>query len=55
MRPEVESLLPRMLVSNSSEKSSVASWTFTAALAIMIVMLLWLVVLIYLVMTPGPR
>lgn len=55
VRPEVESLLPRMLVSHSSEKSVVASWTFTAALAIMIVMLLWLVVLIYLVMTPGPR
>jgi len=55
VRPEVEALLPRALAPHSSLKSSVASWTFTAALAIMIVMLLWLVVLIYLVMTPAPR
>jgi hypothetical protein len=30
----------------------VAGWLFTAAVTVLIVMLLWLVVLIYIVMTP---
>lgn len=55
VRSEVEAKLPRKLMAQESEQNSVASWTFTAALAIMIVMLLWLVVLIILVMTPAPR
>ncbi len=55
VRPEVEPVLFKALTAHSSSKSSVASWTFTAALAIMIVMLLWLVVLIFLMMTPAPR
>lgn len=55
VRPEVEAVLPKVLAPHSPEKSGVASWTFTAALAIMIVMLLWLVVLVFLIMTPPPH
>lgn len=55
VRPEIEALLPRALSPFSGERNAVSGWMFTASLAIMIVMLLWLVVLIYLVMTPPVR
>lgn len=54
VRAEVESALPRALAPHAAARNPVAGWMFTAAVAVLIVMLLWLVVLIYLVMTPGP-
>jgi hypothetical protein len=54
VRPEVESLLVKVLPPNASHKSAVAGWLFTAAVAIMIVMLLWLVVLIFIMVVPPP-
>ena len=40
------------LAVNAGAKNPVAGWLFTAAVSILVVMLLWLVVLIYVVMTP---
>jgi hypothetical protein len=53
VRHEVESALGRSLPSPA--KNPVAGWMFTASMAVMVAMLLWLVVLIYIVMTPPPR
>jgi hypothetical protein len=50
VRREVEAALARSLPSPA--KNPVAGWMFTAAIAVMVAMLLWLVVLIYIVMTP---
>ena len=50
VRHEVEAALARSLPSPA--KNPVAGWMFTAAIAVMVAMLLWLVVLIYIVMTP---
>jgi hypothetical protein len=50
VRHEVETALPRSLPSPA--RNPVASWMFTAAVSVMSAMLLWLVVLIYIVMTP---
>jgi hypothetical protein len=48
----VEAALPAALAVYSGARNPVAGWLFTAAVSILIVMLLWLVVLIYIVMTP---
>jgi hypothetical protein len=53
VRPDVEAALPVALAAHAGEKNPVAGWLFTAAVSILIVMLLWMVVLIYLVMTPA--
>jgi hypothetical protein len=53
VRPEVEAALPSALAVHGSGRTPVAGWLFTAAVSILIVMLLWLVVLIYVVMTPA--
>jgi hypothetical protein len=53
IRREVEAVLPRTLAPHSGRRSPVAGWLSTAAVTILIVMLLWLVVLIYIVMTFG--
>ncbi|MBO0700595.1 MAG: hypothetical protein J2P46_19520 [Zavarzinella sp.] len=50
VRKEVEAALARSLPSPA--KNPVAGWMFTAAMAVMVAMLLWLVVLIYIVMVP---
>jgi hypothetical protein len=52
VRAEVEAALPGALAVYSGGKSAIAGWLFTAAVSILIVMLLWLVVLIYIIMTP---
>ena len=52
LRREVEPVLARSLT--VPVKNPVAGWMFTAAVSVMVTMLLWLVVLIYLVMTPAP-
>jgi hypothetical protein len=52
IRPEIETELPSALGVHGGSRNPVSGWMFTAALAVMIVMLLWLVVLIYLVVTP---
>jgi hypothetical protein len=52
VRPEVEAALPGALAPHRGDKNPVAGWMFTAAVSILIVMLLWLVVLIYIIMTP---
>jgi hypothetical protein len=52
VRREVEPVLARSLT--APVRNPVAGWMFTAAVSVMVAMLLWLVVLIYLVMTPPP-
>lgn len=52
VRREVEAVLPATLAVHGGGKNPVAGWLFTAAVTILIVMLLWLVALIYIVMTP---
>lgn len=54
VRPEVEAALPGVLPAHGGGKNPVAGWLFTAAVTILVVMLLWLVVLIYIVMTLEP-
>jgi hypothetical protein len=53
VRPEIEGVLPAALTSYAGSRNPVSGWMFTAALAVMIVMLLWLVVMIYLIMSPA--
>ncbi len=53
MRSEIEGALIRILTPHALGRNPVAGWLFTAAMTIMIIMLLWLVVLIYLVLTPA--
>ena len=55
VRRDVEAALPAALLVHGTGKNPVAGWMFTAAVTILIVMLLWLVVLIYVVMTPPSR
>lgn len=55
VRPEIEAALAKVLPANAHSKSPVAGWLFTAAVGIMIVMILWLVVLIYIIMAPAPK
>jgi hypothetical protein len=52
VRAEVEAALPAALAAYAGGKNPVAGWLFTAAVSILVVMLLWLVVLVYIVMTP---
>ncbi|HEX3151079.1 MAG TPA: hypothetical protein VHR66_23570 [Gemmataceae bacterium] len=52
VRRDVETGLPNALAAFAGPRSPVAGWMFTAAVSVLIVMLLWLVVLIYIVMTP---
>ena len=52
VRREVEAALPRALAPHALRRNPVAGWLSTAAVTVLIVMLLWLVVLIYIVMTP---
>jgi hypothetical protein len=52
VRREVETALPNALAAYSGPRNPVAGWMFTAAVSVLIVMLLWLIVLIYIVMTP---
>jgi hypothetical protein len=52
VRAEVEAALPAALAAHAGGKNPVAGWLFTAAVSILVVMLLWLVVLVYIVMTP---
>jgi hypothetical protein len=52
VRPEVESVLPRALP--SAGRNPVAGWMFTAAVSVMVVMLLWLIVLVVVIMEPKP-
>lgn len=53
VRREVEAALPAALTPHGGGRNPVAGWMFTAAVTILIVMLLWLVVLIYILMTPA--
>lgn len=53
VRHDVETDLPTALAPHRGGRNPVAGWMFTAAVSIMVVMLLWLVVLIYIVMIPG--
>jgi hypothetical protein len=53
VRREVEAALPRALAAFAGARNPVAGWLFTAAVSVLVVMLLWLVVLIYIVMTPA--
>jgi hypothetical protein len=55
VRPEIEAALAKTLPPHAANRSAVAGWLFTAALAIMIVMILWLVVMIYIIMVPPPK
>jgi hypothetical protein len=50
VRREVEGVLPRALP--SAGRNPVAGWMFTAAVSIMVVMLLWLIVLVVVIMDP---
>lgn len=54
VRPEVEAALLPTLPAYSGHRNPISGWMFTAAITVMIVMLLWLVALIYLIMTPPP-
>jgi hypothetical protein len=51
VRREVEAALPAALVVHGGGRNPVAGWLFTAAVTILIIMLLWLVALVYIVMT----
>jgi hypothetical protein len=53
IRQEVESVLPRALP--PAGRNGVAGWMFTAALAVMVAMLLWLVVLVMVIFVPPPN
>ena len=53
IRQEVEAALPRSLPGPG--KNPVAGWMFTAAVSVMVAMLLWLVVLVYIMVTPPPK
>lgn len=53
VRPEVEAVLPNALPVYAGRKSPVAGWLSLAAVSILGLMLLWLAILIYVVMTPG--
>jgi hypothetical protein len=53
VRREAEAALPRALAPHAPRRNPVAGWLTTAAVTVLIVMLLWLVVLIYIVMTPA--
>ena len=55
IRREVESTLPAALSVHGTVKNPAAGWMFTAAVTILIVMLLWLAVLIFLMVTPPPK
>lgn len=55
VRSEIEGQLPSVLAVHAGRRNPIAGWMFTAAMAVMIVMLLWLVVMIYLIMTPPPK
>jgi hypothetical protein len=52
VRREVEAVLPAALAAYSGGRNPVAGWLYTAAVSVLVVMLLWVVVLIYIVMTP---
>lgn len=52
IRRDVETALPNALGAFSGVRNPVAGWMFTGAVSVLIVMLLWLIVLIYVVMTP---
>jgi hypothetical protein len=52
VRSEVEAVLPAALVAHAGHKNPVAGWLTLTAVSILGVMLLWLAVLIYIVMTP---
>jgi hypothetical protein len=54
VRSEIETALVQALPPLSGRRNPIAGWMFTAAMTVMIVMLLWLVALIYLIMTPPP-
>jgi hypothetical protein len=53
IRPELEAILPAALP--PPVRNSMAGWTITAALAVMVAMLLWLVVLVVVVFVPPPN
>jgi hypothetical protein len=53
VRSEVEAALPAALAPRAGHKNPVAGWLSLAAVSILGLMLLWLAVLIYVVMTPG--
>jgi hypothetical protein len=55
VRPDVEAALPGALAVYSGRRNPVAGWMFTAAISILIVMLLWLAVLIFIIVTPPPN
>jgi len=50
VRREVEAVLPRALP--SAGRNPVAGWMFTAAVSVMVIMLLWLIVLVVVIMDP---
>jgi len=52
IRREVEAQLPRLLLPPAS--NPVAGWMFTAAVSVMVIMLLWVVVLIFIAVVPAP-
>jgi hypothetical protein len=54
VRSEIETDLIGLLPSYRAGRNPIAGWMFTAAMTVMIVMLLWLVVMIYLMVTPPP-
>jgi hypothetical protein len=55
VRREVEAVLPGALVPHAVGRNPIAGWLYTAAVAILVVMLLWTAVLIYIAVTPPPE
>jgi hypothetical protein len=55
VRPEIEAALPGALPPRAVRKNPVAGWLSLAAVSILGVMLLWLAVLIYIMVTPPPK
>src|SRR5262245_29920208 len=54
VRRDVEAVLPGALMPHAGGRNPIAGWLYTAAVAILVVMLLWTAVLIYIAATPAP-
>lgn len=53
LRPVIESLLDKELARTGAPKSAVASWMYTSAVTVMLVMLFWMVLLVVLIGSAG--
>lgn len=54
VRREVEAVLPAALQPHAVGRNPMAGWLFTAAVSVLVVMLLWTVALVYIFATPPP-